>query len=56
MPVVCILICMVCMTEGRTEIVNNRKKVRRLIFCSGKVYYDLLEYHEEKGVKVRAWE
>ena len=30
---------------------NDRKEVRRVVFCSGKVYYDLLKRKEELGVK-----
>lgn len=26
------------------------KKLRKVLFCSGKVYYDLLEYQQEKGI------
>ncbi|GJJ14902.1 hypothetical protein Clacol_009172 [Clathrus columnatus] len=30
---------------------HNPNEVRRIIFCSGKVYYDLMEKREEKGLK-----
>lgn len=30
---------------------NERKEVRRVVFCSGKIYYDLLKRKEELGVK-----
>jgi 2-oxoglutarate dehydrogenase E1 component len=37
--------------EGQTEIrLVNDEKIRRVVMCSGKVYYDLLEAREEKGV------
>ncbi|XXQ30002.1 2-oxoglutarate dehydrogenase, mitochondrial [Plasmodiophora brassicae] len=34
--------------ESRPEIVNNASDVKKLVFCSGKVYYDLLEHAGDK--------
>ncbi|MDG2123212.1 MAG: 2-oxoglutarate dehydrogenase E1 component, partial [Verrucomicrobiales bacterium] len=31
--------------------VENPKRVTRLIFCTGKVYYDLVAYRKEQGLK-----
>jgi 2-oxoglutarate dehydrogenase E1 component len=47
------------MAEGTSflEIIDDDKltvapeKVTRLILCSGKVYYDLIKYREEQGIK-----
>jgi len=37
--------------KGRTEItLADDKKIRRVVLCSGKVYYDLLEAREERGI------
>jgi 2-oxoglutarate dehydrogenase E1 component len=36
--------------ENREEIVRKADKVKRVIACSGKVYYDLVKKREEKGV------
>ena len=36
---------------GRTEIaLAEDKEIRRVVLCSGKVYYDLLEAREERGL------
>ena len=36
--------------ENKVEIIKNADKVKRVIACSGKVYYDLAKKREEKGV------
>jgi 2-oxoglutarate dehydrogenase E1 component len=36
--------------EADSAIVNNSTQVRRLIFCTGKVYYDLVQARTERGV------
>jgi 2-oxoglutarate dehydrogenase E1 component len=36
--------------ENREEIIKKADKVKRIIACSGKVYYDLVKKREEKGV------
>ena len=36
-----------CFQEVICEEPKDPKKIKRLVFCSGKVYYDLLEYKEE---------
>lgn len=33
------------------EEIDKSKVINRLILCSGKVYYDLLKYREENGIK-----
>ncbi len=35
---------------GETEKLEN-KKVRRVVFCSGKVYFDLFKARQDKGIK-----
>ncbi len=35
--------------EGKVRLVGD-KKIRRLVVCSGKVYYDLFEAREERGI------
>ena len=35
--------------EGKVRLVDD-KTIRRVVLCSGKVYYDLFEAREEKGV------
>jgi 2-oxoglutarate dehydrogenase E1 component len=35
---------------GETEKIVAADKVRRVVVCSGKVYYDLLQAREDKGV------
>ncbi|CAL4322797.1 2-oxoglutarate dehydrogenase E1 component [Buchnera aphidicola (Protaphis terricola)] len=32
------------------EANNNLKKIKRLIFCSGKIYYELLEYRNKNNI------
>ncbi|MDP3343012.1 MAG: 2-oxoglutarate dehydrogenase E1 component [Hydrogenophaga sp.] len=36
--------------ESNAAVVKNADKVKRIICCSGKVYYDLVKKREEKGV------
>jgi 2-oxoglutarate dehydrogenase E1 component len=36
--------------ENKEEIVKKMEKVKRVVACSGKVYYDLVKKRDEKGV------
>ena len=36
--------------ENKEEIIKRADKVRRIVACSGKVYYDLVKKREEKGI------
>ncbi len=36
--------------ENKEEIIKKADKVKRVVACSGKVYYDLMKKREEKGV------
>ncbi|MDB5885475.1 MAG: 2-oxoglutarate dehydrogenase component [Polaromonas sp.] len=36
--------------ENKEEIIRRGDKVRRIIACSGKVYYDLVKKRDEKGI------
>jgi 2-oxoglutarate dehydrogenase E1 component len=40
--------------EGRSEVTTTKlvadDKIKRVVMCSGKVYYDLLEAREERGI------
>ena len=36
--------------ENKEEIVKRADKVKRIIACSGKVYYDLVKKRQEKGI------
>jgi hypothetical protein len=39
--------------EHNAAVVKNADKVKRIICCSGKVYYDLVKKREEKGLRRR---
>ncbi|MEI8029043.1 MAG: 2-oxoglutarate dehydrogenase E1 component [Comamonadaceae bacterium] len=36
--------------ENKEEIIKKMEKVKRVVACSGKVYYDLVKKRDEKGV------
>eukprot|EP01038_Epipyxis_sp_PR26KG_P007056 gene7056-9631_t len=36
--------------EVNHDIVKNAEKVRRIIFCTGKIYYELVDEREKRGV------
>ncbi|MEC5214935.1 2-oxoglutarate dehydrogenase E1 component [Polaromonas sp. CG_9.5] len=36
--------------ENKEEIIKRADKVKRIVACSGKVYYDLVKKREEKGI------
>jgi len=37
--------------EVNEEIANNESNVKRLIFCTGKIFYELYEEREKRGMK-----
>lgn len=37
--------------EKDTEIVANADKVRTVVYCSGKIYYEIIEEREKRGIK-----
>jgi 2-oxoglutarate dehydrogenase E1 component len=37
--------------ERDPEVTANPEKVRRLVFCTGKIYYELLQQRQDKGLK-----
>ena len=37
--------------ENKKEIIKKSDKVKRVVACSGKVYYDLVRKREEKGIE-----
>ena len=36
--------------ENKEEIIKKSEKVKRIVACSGKVYYDLVKKRQEKGI------
>ena len=40
-------------TEREPEKLLADNKIRRVLFCSGKVYYDLVKHREEISVDVK---
>eukprot|EP00043_Microstomoeca_roanoka_P016137 m.163883 g.163883 ORF g.163883 m.163883 type:complete len:1002 (+) comp16396_c8_seq1:253-3258(+) len=36
--------------EQDSQVLSEPEKIRRLVLCSGKVYYDLLQYRQEHGI------
>jgi 2-oxoglutarate dehydrogenase E1 component len=36
--------------ESKEEIIKKADKVKRVVACSGKVYYDLVKKRDEKGI------
>lgn len=36
--------------ETEEAILNNKENVERVVFCTGKVYYDLLQHREDNGI------
>ncbi len=39
------------LNDDNTDVMNARGAARRVILCSGKVYYDLFEEREKRGIK-----
>mmetsp|Transcript_31679 Transcript_31679/g.32271 ORF Transcript_31679/g.32271 Transcript_31679/m.32271 type:complete len:236 (-) Transcript_31679:167-874(-) len=38
-------------SESDPEVVKNASSVRKIIYCTGKIYYELLEEREKRGIK-----